>query len=318
MSITPHIQTLPQAPHRPVKAIYCYLAYFLAIAGGAVSWFYLRQSQAHLDPFITGLVITIIATFVVYVFSIANNNSSIYDPYWVIAPPLLALGIKATSEAGLTAWHPRDILVMFCLCYWAARYHLFYSWEGWSTGLTIEDWRYEDMRDFPVVPYWLNSLIGMHYFPTLLVYFAFAPAALVLMTTPADQAALSWFDLLALVGAISAATIQYFADKQCADYRSSKDYEAGGAIQSGLWRYSRHPNYFGEVLFWLSMMPFAYAAGLFDDHRTLIVAGPIAMALFFRFSSWLMDVRSLKRRPNYQAVIDQTSAMWPWFPKSQA
>ena len=307
----PFRRSLPPPPQRSVNAQQCYLAYGLSLLTGVVVWSILVMTRPAMDPFMSGLIITTICTFVIYIFSIRNNNSSIYDPYWVIAPPLLALGIKATSAAGFSAWHLRDALILFCLFFWATRYHVFYAWEGWGRGLSIEDWRYEDMRKFPV-PYWLNSLLGMHYFPTWLVYFALAPAALVLCTAPSEQVALGLWDIVGTAGAVAATLIQYFADRQCADFRTTAAYDSGAAIRTGLWRYSRHPNYFGEVLFWLSMIPFAIGAGLFADHPVLNLAGPVAMAIFFRFSSWLMDVRSLQRRPNYQAVIDGTSAMLPW------
>ena len=306
---------LPPAPHRPVPALQCWLPYGLCIVVGFASWVLLLKAYPANDPFMNGLIVTTVCTFVVYVFSIANGNSSIYDPYWVIAPPFLALAIKATSDAGLFgAWHVRDVLILFCLFAWAFRYHVFYAWEGWTTGLTIEDWRYEDMRAFPV-PYWLNSLTGMHYFPTYLVYFALAPAALVLLTDPSSQATAGWWDVLGTAGALTGVGFEYFADKQCADFRKTDTYKKGGAMRAGLWRYSRHPNYFGEVLFWVSMIPFAVGAGIYADHRALVLSGPIAMAVFFRFSSWLMDVRSLERRPGYQVVVDETSAMVPWLPK---
>ena len=47
----------------------------------------------------------------------------------------------------------------------------------------------------------------------------------------------------------------------------------------------------------------------------LVLVGPAVMAAFFRFSSWLMDMRSLERRPRYKQVMDEVSAMIPWFPK---
>ena len=97
------------------------------------------------------------------------------------------------------------------------------------------------MRSF-TVPYWLNSLYGMHLFPTVLVYFAFAPGILVLLTPIGDQSPLSVFDVLGIVTALSAITIQYFADRQLNRYRSTVEYKKGGIFRSGLWKYSRHPN----------------------------------------------------------------------------
>jgi steroid 5-alpha reductase family enzyme len=312
--LSQHQKTLPQAPKRPVTSLQCYLTYIVSTIIGIVCWVWLLHAYPENNPFTQGLIVTTVCTFVVWIFSMINNNSSLYDPYWVIAPPFFVLGIIATADNGFAGWHMRDTLILLCFVAWAARYHIVWFWEGWTKGLEIEDWRYEAMRSAPL-PYWLNSFIGMHYFPTYLVYYAFAPAALVLMMEPASQPGLNIWDVLGVVGAFSAAAIQWFADTQNAAFRESEEYRNGGAIRTGLWAYSRHPNYFGEVLFWLSMIPFAIAAGLFEAHTALILSGPIAMAIFFRFSSWLMDVRSLERRPGYQVLMDEVSAMVPWFPK---
>ena len=170
------------------------------------------------------------------------------------------------------------------------------------------------MRAAPV-PYWFNSLLGMHLFPTVLVYFAFAPAVLVLIADPATEAPFGLWDAIGVAGALTAVAIEFFADEQLRKYRTSDAYTQGGAMRQGLWKYSRHPNYFGEVLFWLSMIPFTVAGGLLAQHPVLVLAGPIAMAIFFRFSCWLMDVRSRERRPEYGRVVDEVSAMVPWLPK---
>lgn len=306
---------LPPAPHRPVPALQCYRAYAAALVVGAAAWWILQSKGIIGDPFWIGFAVTCTSTVVIWVFSIANDNSSIYDPYWVIAPPILALALKATGGGGLLGeWSARQICVVACLWIWGVRYHTMYTWSGWRSGLVHEDWRYEEMRSAPV-PYWLNSLTGMHLFPTLLVYFAFAPAALVLIAAPSTQPPLGLWDALGVIGALSAVAIELFADEQLRKYRESGEYAKGGALRRGLWKYSRHPNYFGEVLFWLSMIPFAVAGGFFSQYPPLVLIGPLMMAVFFRFSCWLMDVRSLERRPEYQQVVDEVSAMVPWWPK---
>jgi steroid 5-alpha reductase family enzyme len=298
-----------------VAAAQCYLAYVVALLAGIAAWrMFLTQGLIE-DPFWIGLAASCVSTAVVWVFSVANDNSSIYDPYWVIAPPILAVALKASGGGGLLGeWSGRQVCIVVCLCLWAARYHTMYSWSGWRTGLVHEDWRYEEMRSAPV-PYWLNSLLGMHLFPTVLVYFAFAPAALVLMADPSTELPLGLWDALGVAGAVSAVAIELFADEQLRKYRKGAEYATGGTLRRGLWKYSRHPNYFGEVLFWVSMIPFAVPDGLLSEHPALVLTGPIGMAIFFRFSCWLMDVRSLERRPEYQRVVDEVSAMVPWWPK---
>lgn len=298
-----------------MAASQCYLAYGAALLVGALAWWVLEGRGAIEDPFWIGFAVTCASTVVIWVFSVANDNSSIYDPYWVIAPPILALALKATGDGGLFGeWSARQTCVVACLWIWAIRYHTMYSWSGWRTGLVHEDWRYEAMRSAPL-PYWLNSLVGMHLFPTVLVYFAFAPAALVLIAAPSTQPAFGPWDALGVVGALSAVAIELFADEQLRKYRATGEYAKGGALRRGLWKYSRHPNYFGEVLFWLSMIPFAVPGGFLSESPALVLTGPIMMAIFFRFSCWLMDVRSLERRPEYQQVVDEVSAMVPWWPK---
>jgi steroid 5-alpha reductase family enzyme len=309
-----HVSSLPPPPQRPVSSLQCYLTYIVSLLVGVVLWWLLPGIYPEHDAFTTGLIVTTVCTFVVFIFSMINNNSSLYDPYWVIAPPFFVIGVIAQADNGFAGWHMRDTLILVCFVVWAARYHIVWFWEGWTEGLKIEDWRYEAMRSAPV-PYWLNSLMGMHYFPTYLVYFAFAPAALAMMQPVSAQPDIGIWDVLGVCGAIGAAAIQWFADTQNAEFRQSQAYRDGETMRRGLWAYSRHPNYFGEVLFWLSMIPFAVGAGVYEENKVLVLGGPIAMAIFFRFSSWLMDVRSLERRPGYQQIMDEVSAMVPWFPK---
>jgi steroid 5-alpha reductase family enzyme len=292
----------------------CYAAYVSALTIGILTWWLFERYDLVSNRFYTALIVNCITTTVIWVYSIINTNSSIYDPYWVIAPPLLALGI-IFSSGGFTSshWSFRHIIIFTCLVIWSTRYHIFYKWTGWRTGLIHEDWRYEKMRDFPV-PYWLNSFFGMHLFPTILVYFAFAPGILALMIPEGEQNSFSVFDGLGIVIALAAILILFFADRQLQRYRETDEYKKGGIFRSGLWKYSRHPNYFGEVLFWVAMMFFGISAGLHNEYPVLVFVGPLAMAIFFRFSSWLMDVRSIERRPSYKRVMKEVSAMIPWFP----
>ena len=313
MASTKLNQSSLNPPIRPVSSLFCYTAYLSALSIGILSWLLFLRYNLITNTFYIALIVDCIATVVIWIFSIIKNNSSIYDPYWVIVPPFLALGV-IFSKGFSNPWSFRHIIIVACLFLWATRYHIFYRWTGWRTGLKHEDWRYEKMRTFPI-PYWLNSLLNMHLFPTVLVFFAFAPGILVLQIPKGLQNSFSVFDVLGIIVALFAITILYFADRQLQRFRSTEEYKNGGTFRDGLWKYSRHPNYFGEVLFWVSMMFFSIAAGLHKTAPVLVFVGPAIMALFFRFSSWLMDARSLEKRPNYKQVMIEVSAMVPWFPR---
>ena len=84
-------------------------------------------------------------------------------------------------------------------------------------------------------------------------------------------------------------------------------------MTTGLWAYSRHPNYFGEIMFWWGLFIFALAA---DSCYWWTIAGPLVITILFLFISIpMMDKRSLGRRPGYEEHMERVSALIPWFPK---
>jgi len=90
--------------------------------------------------------------------------------------------------------------------------------------------------------------------------------------------------------------------------------QPGETLRAGLWRYSRHPNYLGEIMIWWSLFLFGLAAD--PDWLLWGLIGPVAMtAMFLGVSIPLIEKRSLERREGYQQVIDETSMLIPWFPK---
>ena len=115
--------------------------------------------------------------------------------------------------------------------------------------------------------YWMFSLIGFHGVPTLLVFFGMAPVEKV-WTAGKNEKDLTPLDLFAFTVTLSAVVIAYVADEQLKEFRLKQygkavhlDQAAGSkqCCRDGLWSYSRHPNYFGEILFWVGMALIGYA-----------------------------------------------------------
>jgi steroid 5-alpha reductase family enzyme len=91
---------------------------------------------------------------------------------------------------------------------------------------------------------------------------------------------------------------------------------AGDIIHHGLWAWSRHPNYFGELLLWFALAVFGHAA--YPHGWWWQYIGFVAMFLMLVFVSIpLMETRSLERRPNYQQIIDSTSMLVPLPPRKR-
>jgi len=247
------------------------------------------------------------STAVTYVASLVLDNGSVFDPWWSVLPPVVALWMSGLSpEPALTA---RQVAVHAVVWFWAVR--LTSNWaRGWP-GLHHEDWRYVDLYAQWPLPRWAVRLLAVQLFPTLIVALGCLPLYPALALGGAGFGAL---DVLALVVGLGATTLELVADEQLHSFRRMK--RPGELLDWGLWRVSRHPNYFGEISFWVSLWLFALAAAPTAAWWTAI--GPLAMILMFVFASIpMLDERSAHRRPGYAAYARRTPALVPWWPREE-
>ncbi len=246
-----------------------------------------------------------VATIVVFAASRLFDNSSLYDPYWSVLPIALAAYhiVDADLDANLDANHARQLLVLALVSLWGVR--LTWNWlRGWS-GLGHEDWRYDDFRKLCGRWYWPVSFAGIHMFPTVLTWLG----CLALHPALRAPTPLGLLDVLAVIVTLGATALEAIADEQLRTFRRA--HPGGAAIcDVGLWARSRHPNYLGEVLFWVGLWLFAVAADPSSARWT--AAGPVMMLLLFRLVSIpLADRRSLRRRPGYAEHIRRVPALLP-------
>lgn len=246
-------------------------------------------------------LVDVVATLVVFAGSRLFDNSSMYDPYWSVLPCALAVwhGLDAPADAN----GGRQLLVLALVLLWGLR--LTYNFlRGWG-GLSHEDWRYRDFRGSWGRWYWPGSLLGIHMFPTLMTWLG----CLALLPAMRSSAPLGLVDVAAVAVTVTAIAIEALADEQLLAFRRA--HPQGGAIcEVGLWARSRHPNYLGEVMFWVGLWLFAAAADSSAAGWTAI--GPVAMIALFRFASIpLAERRSLRRRPGYAERIKRVPAMLP-------
>jgi steroid 5-alpha reductase family enzyme len=274
----------------------CYvMALAVAIGVGA--------AMGHERPLLTVLVADLAATLVVFAWSRALNNSSLYDAYWSVAPPAIALYLLWVAEPDVPG--VRQALVVALVWLWAVR--LTGNWaRGWP-GLHHEDWRYVDMRTGRV-PYWVASLLGLHLFPTIQVYLgclALYPALSV------GTGGLGALDVVATVVVGGAIALELVADEQLRAFNRTK--RPGDICDRGLWSWSRHPNYFGELSFWWGLWLFGLAA---DAGWWWTVIGPLAMTAMFALASIpMIEKRSAERRPTWAAYAARTSVLVPRPPR---
>jgi steroid 5-alpha reductase family enzyme len=182
------------------------------------------------------LIADTVATIVCFIFSLIFKNSSVYDPYWSVAPIVIVIGYAIVN--GLNAL---GIVLLVAVCYWGIR--LTANWAYTFKGLTHQDWRYTMLCEKTGKFYPIINFIGIHYVPTLVVYGCILPAVMVIENKPEINA----LSIIFACVSVAAATMQGVADIQMHKYRKNK---TTSFIRNGLWRNSRHPNYLGEILMW--------------------------------------------------------------------
>jgi len=245
------------------------------------------------------------ATVVVFVFSLILDNSSVYDPYWSVAPVPILVYWLAAGGGGLSA---RQIMVIALVAIWAVR--LTMNWLRRWRGLADEDWRYADYRRFGA-GYWPVSFLGFHLFPTVIVFLGCV--SLLPAFVPGNRPP-GVLDLFAVLVTLTAITVEATADRQLRGFLLSRT-DPSQVLDTGLWALSRHPNYFGEVLFWWGLWLFGLAA---NPSWWWTIAGPIAVTgLFLGVSIPMMDRRLLSRHPGYARQIGARSAFLPLPPFRQ-
>mgnify|MGYP001444512723 FL=1 len=262
---------------------------------------YLITKTTSLDGWLLILVWHITATLFVFLFSYIHKNSSIYDPFWHVAPIPIVFYIANQSSLPDLQLN----LVLSAFLFWALR--LTYNWYLNWTNLNHEDFRYIDLKDNNRFIAFINDLFGIHLIPTLIVNVSLYPIYEALMSNNLNNLIYIGFILIIL-----AVVIQYISDAQMRKFKSNES-NFGKTMKYGLWKYSRHPNYLGEVSFWFGIYIFALASG--STSIWLLACPMVMLALFVFISCPMMDNRSLKKRSDYKEYMDKTPQLIMWFVK---
>lgn len=243
----------------------------------------------------------IAATLVVWLIGILFNNSSIYDPYWSVAPIAILISWIAVLGQPFNLIH---LLFLLAIIIWGTRLTL--NWAIRWRGLSHQDWRYTQLKESSVKLWFFTNLLGIHIMPTIIVYLALVPVYFALKHT----GLVSNLTILGFILCLAAILIQAVSDRQMNQFKADRK-KVKWYIDRGLWRYSRHPNYFGEVFFWWGI--WVMQAGS-SSSAWITIVGPVVMSLLFMFISIpLMERHILETRPGYINYQKRVSMIIPWF-----
>ena len=246
------------------------------------------------DWWLKMLIADLAATVFVYVFSVALGNASVYDPYWSVQPIVILTAFAIGKELTVVR-----ILLLAAVLLWGIR--LTANWAYTFEDLTHQDWRYTMLEEKTGAFYPLVNFAGIHAVPTLIVYACVLPAVYAFLHDGAWNVGSFLFFALS----ICAITMQGVADHQMHRFRKKK---TGGFLQSGLWKYSRHPNYLGEILMWWGV---ALSVVSVFPHLRYLGIGALANTLLFLVVSIPMADGRQSCKPGYEQYKGETRMLLP-------
>ena len=246
-------------------------------------------------------VAVIVLMFATWVASVLLSDVSIVDLVWGLAFVIVAHTARAVGDP-----NARVDLLTVLVTVWGLRLSGYLLWRNWGTG---EDKRYVAMRKRFGDKFWWFSLIQTFGLQGALVLIVSLPVQL---TAAGDDVALGWVAWLGVAVGLVGFTFETVGDAQLARFKAKPENE-GQVMDRGLWRYTRHPNYFGDFTVWWGLFLVSLAAGGWWG-----IVGPIVMSVFLlRVSGVTMLERTItKRRPGYADYIARTSTFFPMPPKS--
>ena len=273
------------------KGLFTDLAVYAGAFGTAVVPFIFIENL-----FAAAAVFTSSATAFIFVFSTVLKDVSVYDPYWSVAPPVIVLACMI--KYGL--YNVNTYILLAVILIWSVR--LTANWFFTYKGLGREDWRYAMYREkYPPFIFHLLSFTGLHFVPTIVVYGGLTGVLFSMQRTE--------FSALSLIGAavsLCAVLLELVSDRAIHRFLSENKGEKK-TCDISVWKYSRHPNYLGEISFWCGL--YIYFAFLCPQIRYTGLGFVSIIVLFLSVSIPMMEKHNGKRRADYAVYKAKTSML---------
>ena len=250
------------------------------------------------------ILILILGTFLWGV-SVRIKNASIVDIFW--GPGFVVCAWWYAWQCEFDSW--RSTLLLGLVTIWGLRLALHIGWRNHGKG---EDYRYQQFRqDFGPERYWWFSYFQVFLLQGGLLWFISAPLLAVPYLT-AEENPFGLFDVLALFCWGVGFAFEAGGDWQLAQFKANPA-NKGKVLDQGFWKYTRHPNYFGDAAVWWGYGLFSVASGSYWP-----MIGPLLMTgLIIQVSGVRLLERTLvDAKPEYRDYVERTSAFIPWPPKT--
>lgn len=234
-----------------------------------------------------------------WVYAVMARHYSHVDSMWSLFMLIVAIQ-TAMMQDSLSA---RGLFVLIAAGLWSVRLSAYITLRNWGK----EDYRYETIRQNNEPYFWLKSIYIVYGFQALLAWLIAYP----LYVAVASSVEWQWLDVLAALLFVFGFLYEAIADWQLYQFKGKAE-NAGRVMNAGLWRYSRHPNYFGESLVWWAFALFALSSG---SLMALFSAVLMNLLLLKVSGVALMEKTIPQRKPAYADYMATTNAFIPGKPK---
>ena len=244
----------------------------------------------------------LLVAVIFWLISLARNDVSIVDSLWSLMFLFVALvyGLMDGNSG------PRELLILVLVAVWALRLSVYITWRNHGQA---EDYRYQEIR--------ANNEPGFRYKSFYIVFLLQAVLAWVislpLAAAISGQTAIGPLDYVGVSLILAGVFFEAVGDMQLSRFRRDPD-NAGKVLDKGLWRYTRHPNYFGNFTLWWGFYLIALSAGAWWT-----VISPLLMTfLLLKVSGVALLEKDISgRRPQYRQYIRRTNAFFPGMPRKE-
>ena len=241
------------------------------------------------------LVADVVATIFVWLIGVFFKTASMYDPYW----SLQTLFIYTCLLFYFNNWNFFTIVPLVSIFLYSIR--LTTNFILGFHDLTYVDWRYKMLANKSGKLFQFVNLFGICLFPTSVVYLASIPLFVYVSLN-----SFSWLDVIGSCVILLGTLLELIADSQMKSFIRNRE-SRNQIIDIGLWNYSRHPNYLGEITIWFGV---AFVLIISRFHYWFWFAGAVANLLMFLFISIPMEEKHMKDyKPEMEKYIDSTSCL---------
>ena len=250
------------------------------------------------------LIILVLVTLL-WVWSVFIKNVSIVDIFWGIGFVVVnAFYVFYSGEL-----HTRKIVILTLVSVWGLRLAIYLAFRNIGKG---EDFRYQEFRKrFGPDRYWWFSYFQVFLLQGALILII--SLTLLGIISGDSSGHLNILDYLGIALWLIGFTFEAGGDQQLSRFKKDR-INKGKVLNTGFWKYTRHPNYFGDSAVWWSYAIFSIAAGSYWQ----IIGSIIMTILIIKISGVSLLEKTLKdSKPKYHEYIQNTSSFIPWFPKNK-